>query len=493
MRVLVPLAILVTLGCATGRPNSAPTAYEPVAPAADPAVLAELPDDETIDVLPASFDANVEVVDSGAVENASFVPALSDEPTLADDQPSFGFSLDSLVQTAIANNPSIAEASAAANEAMGVRTQVGLKANPTFSYSAEEIGNDGAGGLHSLNLSQQFVTANKRALNQSVINEDVQRLLWEVETQRAKVRTDVTQQFFAVLAAERRSQLASDFLEVADKGVSIAEQRLDVGEGTRADVLQAEVQRAEVAVLKRQADIAARGARRQLAAVSGVELSTDVALSGQLEDAIGPAEFETLYQSLVGGSPELMAAWSEVRRAKRNLVRQQTQPIPNVTGQIGVGQDFGSDNTFANAGLSIPLPLHNKNQGNIARANADYCRATQKVHRLQLSLKNRLAQTLQAYESAGVLLDQYQSEILPKATESRELAEQAYRAGEFEFLRVLTARRTYFEANLRAVAAMSSAAQQRALLDGFLLSGGLLDAADYQGNDGLRDLTLSGQ
>ena len=447
----------------------------------------ELPEAEADE---SEADGNVEIAEG------------DDQPDLLDfafsedaipPAPTFGHSLSSLIETAIANNPAIQESSAAVAEAEGVRTQVGLLPNPTLNYSAEEVGNEDAAGLHSINISQQFVTADKLRLNRGVVAADVQRLRWQVEVQRSRIRTDVAQAFYSALAAQRREELATKFAEVAERGVRLAEERLEAGEGTKADVLQAEVQASQVVVLRRQSAVALKGAKRQLASVVGVAFTDDAPLNGQLEDGLAVADFESLHQSLVAGSPQIQAALAEVTGARRNLQRQGVQAIPNVTGQLGLGRDASSDDTFVNFGISVPLPVHNRNQGNISRANADYCRATQKVQRLQLQLKNRLAAVVQDYEVATVALDEYQQTILPKAEAALALAEEAYTAGEFDFLRVLTARRNFFEANFQSVALAAQAARQKALLDGFLLSGGLLDAADYQGDDGLRGLSLSGQ
>ena len=425
--------------------------------------------------------------------------ADTDDQAVVDDRTphsvagtSGGLTLDELVSTALANNPAVAEARAAASEAAGVRTQVGLRPNPTIAYVAEEIGADGAGGLHNVNLSQTFVRGQKLEWNRAVVDRDVQRLLWQADAQATRVRTDVAVRFYDALAAQRRVELADAFLNVADRGVDVAGQRLDAGEGTRADVLQAENLRNEVRLLERQAHIAEEAARRRLAALTGADV-TDVRLAGVLSSSEAQPTFESLLATLVEGSPVVLAAQAEVQRARHLINRHSVQAIPNVTGQLGVGQDFASDNTFANVGVSLPIPVHNRNQGNIARARADYCRAVRKVERLRGDLADRLAVAMRDYQQANTTASLYADEILPKAEEARELAEEAYLAGEFDFLRVLTARRAAFDANLNYLSSLVKAAQQRALLDGFLLSGSFANATDYEGDDGLRDLSLSGQ
>ena len=404
-----------------------------------------------------------------------------------------GLTLDAFVSAAIASSPAVAEARAAASKAAGVRQQVGLRPNPTLSYVAEEIGADGAGGLHNVNLSQTFVRGGKLSWNRAVVDRDVQRLLFEADAQRIRVRTDVTIRFYELLAARRRSELAGQFLDTVEAGVELAEERLEAGEGTQADVLQAEVLRSEVELRRRQAEVAEAAASRRLSVVSGIEVSDADELAGELRVGNEPQPFETLVASLTASSPEVFAARAEVERARRNISRQQVQPIPNVTGLLGVGQDFASDNTFANVGVSLPVPLHNRNKGNIAAAQADYCRATQKLARVRQRLADRLAAALQQRAAARIAATQYQEEIVPRAARSLDLIEQAYEVGEVDYLRVLTARRAAFDAEFALVAAEFRAATQEAALDGYLLSGSLRTGIDYEGGDSLRDQALTGR
>ena len=104
-----------------------------------------------------------------------------------------------------------------------------------------------------------------------------------------------------------------------------------------------------------------------------------------------------------------------------------------------------------------------------------------------------MARAAQDYESTAAAVEQYRQMILPKAEETLKLSEEAYAAGEFGFLQVLVARRTYFESNLEYVIAQSNLAQSEAYLQGLALSGGLSNTRDTEFDSGLRDQSLSGQ
>ena len=189
----------------------------------------------------------------------------------------------------------------------------------------------------------------------------------------------------------------------------------------------------------------------------------------------------------------LAAAQARVDRARSNLQRQRIQPTQNITTQLGAGIDDGTGQGFINLQLSVPVPVHNKNQRNIQAAHAEYCEATQNVQRIRMSIRRDLARVMREYQVADATVRRYEGTILPKAQEALELMQEARDAGEFDFLRVLTARRAYFDANIKYGVESGQLAQANAKIDGLLLMGGLSDVASYDGDDGLRGQALSGQ
>ena len=58
--------------------------------------------------------------------------------------------------------------------------------------------------------------------------------------------------------------------------------------------------------------------------------------------------------------------------------------------RIGVAKDTSTGSTIANVQIGVPLPIFNRNQGNVDLAHAEYHRAVSDVERLQLALRNRL-------------------------------------------------------------------------------------------------------
>jgi len=402
------------------------------------------------------------------------------------------WSLADIESIALRQNPAVLQASASAHKAMGYRDQVARKPNPMVGYQASQLADRGT-DQHVAFIEQDIVLGDKLRKNERVLSQEIQSQLWEVETQRFRVLTDVRQRFYETLAAQRRMDLASEFESVGLQGVSFAESRVNAKEGTRPEVLQAEIQLKQVQLQHQQAEAAFTGAWKRLMATAGIAGDEMGVLEGQLPISVETRDWNVVKSQILSSSPELQGARARLSRARANVDRQQAQAIPNISLFVGAGRDNGTGSGMVNTQVGIPLPVHNRNEGNIAAAQAEFCRAAQDVRRTELSIESRLAEAISEFESAAAAVEQYHQEILPRAGETLKLVEQAYKAGEFDFLQVLVARKTYFDTNLEFVTSQLNLAKAVVLLDGQVLVGGLDATLDTEFDSALRDQALSGQ
>ncbi|MCA9051493.1 MAG: TolC family protein [Planctomycetaceae bacterium] len=420
-------------------------------------------------------------------------PPSFPETSAADDGSDLpSITLAEVEQLALENNPSIQQSAAAAGQADSLRDQVGLRPNPTFGYFGSQLA-DRNTDQHGLYVDQEFVRGNKLHLNRCVLQQTAQARLWDVETQKQRVCTDIRMRFFEAMAAQQQLNATLSFTEVAERGVQAATERQQAGEASQVEVLQSRIQLNEVRLAGRQARAAFEGAWNDLISVAGVPYMTPRRLEADLGVAREATDWDAVYADIVQRSPELSAAAARVREASAMVRRQEAQPIPNINVQLGAGVDNGTDAGLINLQVGAPIPVHNDNHGNISAAYAEYCRATHEVRRLELSLRARLARAVQDYESALAAVTKYEDEILPDAGQTLKLSEQAYKAGELDFLQVLIVRRTYFDSNIRYIQARGQLAQANARIHGLLLTGGLDINADTSADDGLRGQSFGGQ
>ena len=375
---------------------------------------------------------------------------------------------------------------------MGVRRQIGRCPNPTVGYRGEEIGILGQAGLQGAFLAQTIVLGDKLEWNERVADGDVQATLWQAETQRYRVRNDVRRAFYVALGAQEKVKIARELEQIADDGVQNAEALVDALQAARPDLLQARIQLSEVEILRRNSEFEHQAAWRQLTNLVGVPSLPISDIDHPLDQNPLLRDIEVLRGQLLSSSPQLQQARSEVSRSRVRIGREQAQVIPNLNVQVAGVYASIPDDAAAAVQVGVPLPLFNRNEGNIDRATAEYRRATWNVQRMELQLQSNLADAFSEYQQAHNRVATFRDEILPREQETLDLIQQGYPI-QFDFLRILTARRSYFEARIDYLNALVDLRRAEVLLDGLLLTGGLDAVPDTNVDAGLRGRALNGQ
>jgi cobalt-zinc-cadmium efflux system outer membrane protein len=430
---------------------------------------------QEIPAVPVAIDDDSELVD---IETVSFVdkadtPAetwtpLVDQSVAMESQ--VGLTIESAESMAVVSHPAIIEANARVDSACGQYVQAGLPFNPVLQYQSDEIGNDTSSGIHTVNLSQQFVTANKLGLARQVQAQVVQKERARLQTTQLKVLTRVRASFAAALVAQTRSDIANQIVELAEKSVTSVSELYEAEEVSKIEVLQAKVEAEQARIASENAKTQLSANRRALAAAIGTsELPSDVLVGDPAAD-LTDTPWEQLVSEIAAASPELAAAGSELERARWSLSLACAQITPNVTGQAGVGYDAATDDTFAMIGVSVPLPIRNRNQGNIRSARANIVAASAAIDRTRLSLDGRLADAVGRYQIARQRYVRLHATVLPSAEETFDLSRKAFQAGETGYLQLLTTQRTLFNTQLSLLDALAQAKNAMADIDGYLVN-----------------------
>ncbi len=117
----------------------------------------------------------------------------------------------------------------------------------------------------------------------------------------------------------------------------------------------------------------------------------------------------------------------------------------------------------------MPLPIFDRNQGAITRADGELTAAQSALDSRELTLTQQLAAAMSQYTTASRRVAKYSESILPAARQSLDLVTQAYEQGELAYLDILTAQRIYTEKNLDYLNDLEIAWKQWALIDGQLV------------------------
>lgn len=398
--------------------------------------------------------------------------------------------LEELLALAFSNNPAIQELAATTQVAAGYRTQVGLYANPLVGYQGQQLANAGT-DQHLIFIQQQIITGGKLGLNRAVLNEAVRAQLQELEAQKLRVATDIKTIYYDCLRIQQQLSAIHQFSTLLQQGVTAAQRRMQAGEGSKIDLLQTQVQFNQLELDRRQLAVSLDARLREIVSLAGLPQLCFQSVTGELPCTPTIQDWKALEDVVIASSPEFAAAQARVRQASAAVRRHEIQPLPNLEVELGAGVDNGTDSSMMNVQIGAPIPVFNRNQGNIAAARAEYCRTLQEAQRIDNAIRARLAVASGEYSRAAEAVSIYNDQLLPAAKETLVLAEEAYKVGEQDFVQLLVTRRTYFDTNLAYIAACAQLAVAQAQIDGYLLTGALNSVINNSGDDSLRGLTLS--
>ena len=361
-------------------------------------------------------------------------------------------SLESAIDLAQSVSPNLAKAAADVEAARGKAVQAGLYPNPIAQGGATQAaGNE---SQYYFGLSQEIVTKHKLKLSQAAATrETYQAELMFVRT-RFELLTAVRQTFFATLAAQRKVEVLTRLVEITRKSADAAKQLLAAGETSRADLLlfEIELEKSEVALQNTQSQLAA--ARKQLAAAVGIRNLKIEYLTGNLKNSPGDSFDQLLMDAYVPYNADVQIAEQEIERSRLLLRRAQVEPFPNVTVYGGFQYQVVPIHDQGLFSASIPVPIWNRNQGNIASAHAHIIRATANVNQVQNQIAGRMAELIGRYQVADQQVKRFEERIIPKAREGVTITQEAFAQGTFDSFRLLQSQRGLIDSNLGYITAL---------------------------------------
>lgn len=388
-------------------------------------------------------------------------PALAQRPLPAE------LTLPQALQLALAHNPELAAAAAEVQIKDGDRRQAGLLPNPELSLELENFAGQGElrgtdGAEATLQLSQLLELGGKRDRRQQLAAREQAIAEQELLGQHLAITAATRKAFVQLLAAQQGLALAEEQVRLAEGVFATVEARVDGGKVPAVERQRAEVTLAVARSAAVQAGLALSGAQQELALQwGGAEPLTPTAL-GTLEALPDLPTLATLTARL-DQTPEAARWQQQTAAGQARIALAQASAIPDLTLSLGLRQFQQSDDTAMLAGVSLPLPLFDRNQGGIAAAGAAL---NQNRHRQQAALaqsRSALASghaaLVAAHGQAGVLREQ----VLPAAQRVFEAAELGYQVGKFDYLTVLDAQRSLFEVRGQYLQALTAA--QLALAD----------------------------
>jgi len=385
--------------------------------------------------------------------------------------------LADLESLAMGNNPTLSQAAAAVDQQRGEFRQSGLYPNPQVGYLNTTANHADPKQSNGMYFSQEFVTAKKIPLAQAADAQEIKRLEWDQESQRIRVLNDVKIRYYEVLGAQRQVTVNQELERLSLEQLATAQSLFDAKTASRTDVLQANILVETTRIRTAEATHRLEAAWAQLATMVGVPTLPLSRVYDAGADDLPDLDLETEWQRMLAESPQLLSAQSELDHGWARLRQAQAQAKPNVTLQVVADYDRVTQATTASTLVALPLPVFNRNQGNIDKAAADIRADQADLVRSQLVLRDQLADSFRRFKTSRLQAEKLKESILPAVEENLKLTMTAYKGGEISFGDVLTAQEAYAQSQIAQIEAVTEAHKVSAEISGMQLTGGLNPAA----------------
>jgi len=384
-------------------------------------------------------------------------------PSLVGGQEPLGrVSLDDALQLALRQNPALRAQQAALQSTKAGEITAALRPNPTANFLAEQYRLPDTSPQYTINVGQPIELGGKRERRIDSARAATRVSGYQLEDLRRQTTLLVKTAFVNALIAREQFALAEQNLATLDDTERLQRLRVEKGDLSELELLRIQVQRFTFerdAADARQALAAAKIALR--ATAGEMSIAEQFEIVGALDFKEIPLDRTVLMRAALDNRPDLRAAEADRERARADNRLARANAWGDVTPQLEY-QRIGPDNTFG-FGVSVPIRIFDRNQGEIARTRAEIARvdAVRQAAALQVlaAVDTDLTTATTQRDRVLRLRDVY----LPTATQVRHTVEYAYRHGGQSLLDFLDAQRSYREtslAHLQALGAYLSAIYQ---------------------------------
>lgn len=332
--------------------------------------------------------------------------------------------------------------------------QAGLRPNPVFTYGQDYqnvfgtgITNDNNGGPSEWNtrVDVPYERGHKRELRVDLARQQKSVAELQLLNSIRQLQLDVENTWVDALAARDSLQLAQENLKSFQNIVDIDTSRVRAG-----DLAEVELTRTRIATLQfensvRQAELKLRTAITHLLLLMGRPPSPNgIDIGGGLREDTTPLMPDQIRQDALQRRPDLLALTRDQARSQADIRLQVAQGKVDFDFGVMYHHQYG----YANANsmgffFQAPLPVFNRNQGEIGRARQEEEQLQKRIQALRAQIENEVQVAYDQYTTSRAQVQRIEQDMLQQARDVRDTTEYSYRRGEASFVEFLDAQRAY--------------------------------------------------
>jgi cobalt-zinc-cadmium efflux system outer membrane protein len=388
-------------------------------------------------------------------------PAWGQRASQAIVDPAGGRSAEDLVTLALMRNSEILAGQQQVAAVRGGLTQARLKANPSIELSeSKEV----AGPQNNLMIgaSLPLELFHRRDRRIEIAQSGIKMTELEQADRERQLRAEVEAKFGEVLAALRNLQISEDLLDLNRKALELTQARADRGAAPPLDanLLRVEVNRIDSLRVDFEAKLGVN--ILELKSLVGMKPDEDLRIKGSLEAAFPGLDRERALQRALEVRPDLLYARAGEQLADAKLRQAETEARPDaslsvnyqrmdssfdVNGLTASGQLSPVQGIFhfLTAGVSITLPVRNRNQGAIEAANAQIEEAKRRHQYAELIITREVSAAVLVREKAQESLRIFRDDVRALSSQNLEVVRRTYELGRTQLLDVIAEQRRFID------------------------------------------------
>ncbi len=372
-------------------------------------------------------------------------------------------SLSDSLNLALKANPDIAVAIREREAIAGTKVQAATRPNPYVSTSIQDTRS--ATRQIYLQLNQEIELGDKRAARMEAADAFHSKAEAGLAAQQAEIHANVVTAFYELLVAQERVSLAKSSVEIAELALDAASKRVKAGKSSPVEQTKSTVAAATAKIELVQAMTQLTNNRKRLAALWGDNAPSFERVTGEVTSIPEISSLDQL-QVLIDSSPSVKLAKLEINTREAVTKIERSKAVPNITISAGVvnNQELGGLNQ-ALFGLSIPIPVFDRNQGSLQEAVSRKYKAEDELVAVKNRIQTSLATQYERLNAARQATLSLQVDILPNAQSAFDAANRGFSLGKFNFLDVLDAQRTLYQAKSQYINALLEAHQSVAEIE----------------------------
>ena len=360
-------------------------------------------------------------------------------------------SLANLVQIALQNNRDLKVAETNIAIAQGKWVQARLVPNPTLDLSdaSDAPFNDEGEYTKSVGVTQSFPVAGRISRQIAVAKADVAMAKAELRNLKLKLAQQVASAYYSLVIVDYRLQQVQHILTINQELAATAKARLKVAEVSELDANTAELEYLRFLQQKELLQIQKTKILTELNLLLGRPANTALTVQEQFPLLIKLPTLTAMQQFALQNRPDLQIVWFAINRANANLMLAKANRFSDWTAGVAITQErqfvdgLGPQpsDKLIGVSLSVPLPLFNKNQGQILETISSSRQAYSQLHASMLQILNEVANNYNQVQSLEIIVRQYQAKLLLLGTNNVALAKSAYQFGQVSVFDVVQVER----------------------------------------------------